>query len=170
MLLICWLIYFVFSFVSVNEVQQYFIIHMPQLEHSCSGRSKVLNLSINHHEVMACMRSSALAVSFLLQLQLGAGAAHVCTQQQGRAGPRKQGKGRCQWRPTKSASARAGRGNYSRPFLYVSKAASSAWHCTASGSLVALPFTLMVFFFLFVSYGCRCLVLVVHAYIHEEAG
>lgn len=34
------------------------------------------------------------------------------------------------------------------PILYVSKAASSAWHCTASGSLVALPFTLMAFFFL----------------------
>ena len=34
-----------------------------------------------------------------------------------------------------------------RPYSTFPRPAASAWHCTPSGSLVALPFTLMVFFF-----------------------
>lgn len=118
--------------------------------HACSGRSKVLNLSINHHEVMACMRWSALAVSFFITASARCGCGSCMHAGCSRAGPRKQGKGRCQWRPTKSASARAGRGNYSRQSLYYTFPRPHHPHGIAlrPGSLVALPFTLMAFFFL----------------------
>jgi len=76
-------------------------------------RAKELNLSINHHEVMACMRSSALAVSFLLQLQLGVGSRSCTHEAAGQC--RESREGRCQWRPTKSASARESRTAFTAP-------------------------------------------------------
>ena len=62
---------------------------MPQLEHSCMQRSKELNLSINHPEVMACMRSSALAVSFFTTASVRCGPMHAWSS---RPVPRKQGR------------------------------------------------------------------------------